>query len=258
MRTMIVEDEPHARALLASILRRYPHVQVVAEAADGATAVEQILNEQPDVVFLDVQIPELDGFEVLDAVRAAGENLPAVVFVTAYDQYALRAFDVHALDYLLKPFDGEAVDRALRRASTHLEHEGAATLSQRLGEMLAELRAGGRRRLERIPVRSNGRVRFVNVAEIDWIEADDHVLHLHVGRDHHVLRDSLASLEARLDPAEFLRVHRGAIVNVRRIREVQPWFQGDYVVVLADGTKLTSGRTYRENVRRLLELPEVG
>jgi two-component system LytT family response regulator len=251
LRTLIVEDEPHARALLCSMLAARDDVEVVGEAADGRAAVEAIAEHQPDLLFLDVQMPELDGFRVLQ--EACVERSPVVVFVTAFDRYALRAFDVHAVDYLLKPFDAERVDRAVTRAAAQLETVGAAEVHRRLAELLAHVRGPDRKPLERIPLKVDGRVRFVNVADVDWIEADDHMLRLHVGKEVHVIRESLGNIEARLDPGEFVRLHRAIIVNVRRILEVQPWFQGDYVVVLADGTKLTTGRTYRDNLRRLID-----
>src|SRR5690349_9526221 len=182
--------------------RRDTHV--VGEAGDGAEAVRAITTLRPDLVFLDVQLPELDGFEVLEAL--AVDPLPAVIFVTAFDQYALRAFDVHALDYLLKPFDAERVDRAVSRAIDQLQRVGAGELSRRLGELLSQM--GNRHGwLERLPVKREGRTRFVDVGDIDWIEADDHVLRVHAGREVHVIRDTLASLETRLDPSSFLRVH---------------------------------------------------
>jgi two-component system, LytTR family, response regulator len=252
IRAIIVEDEPHARSLLRSMLAAHGEIEIVDEAGDGNAAVRAITALRPDLVFLDVQLPELDGFEVLEAL--AIDPLPAVIFVTAFDQYALRAFEVHALDYLLKPFDAERVDRSVARAVEQLERVGAVELSRRLGEVLTHVRRNRPSLLQRIPVKVEGRVRFVDAADIDWIEADDHVLRVHAGREVHVLRDTLTSIESRLDPSTFLRVHRAIIVNVGRIHEVQPWFQGDYVLVLKDGTKLTSGRTYRENIRQLLDL----
>jgi two-component system LytT family response regulator len=252
IRTAIVEDEPHARTLLRSMLvARHREIEIVVEAEDGPSAVDAIRRHRPDLVFLDVQLPEMNGFEVLDAVGA--ESLPVVIFVTAFDQYALRAFDVHAVDYLLKPFDAEHLDRSVSRAVATLDRRGATEITRRMTELLAEVQGARRRTSRRIPVRADGRTRFVEIADIDWIEADDKVLRIHAGRDVHVIRDTMSSLEARLDPEVFLRLHRGAIVNVRRIHEVQPWFQGDYLVILKDGTKLTSGRTYRENLRRLLD-----
>jgi two-component system LytT family response regulator len=251
IRAIVIDDEPLARSYLRTLLANSPDVEIVGEAADGRSAIAAIRDLQPELLFLDVQMPSLDGFELVERLGEA--SLPYVVFVTAYDQYALKAFEVHALDYLLKPFDGERLARSVRRAAT-LIRGGASgiDLKERLLAMLGDLSA-----LERpispvrIPVRSDGRIRFVEVERIDWIEASDKVSRLHVGKDVHVLRDSLTNLEEQLDPARFVRIHRSVIVNVARIREMQPWFQGDFVVILHDGTRLTSGRAYRQRLQAI-------
>lgn len=251
VRAVIAEDEPRARALLRTMLAADGRVTVVAEAADGRLAAAAIRKHRPDLVFLDIKMPELDGFEVL---LELGEGpFPAIVFVTAFDEYALQAFDVHAVDYLLKPFDANRLDRAVTRALGRVGSQGD-DLEARMAELLEALRAARGKPIERIPIKEDGRVQFVSVDDVAWIEADDHVLRLHVGKEVHTLRQSMSNMEARLDPQRFARLHRGTIANISHIREVQPWFQGDYVVILKDGTRLTTGGTYRKNVKRLLDL----
>jgi two-component system LytT family response regulator len=230
----------------------FPAVDVVAEAGDGATALVAIRAERPDLVFLDVQMPGLDGLSLLQQLAPA--EAPHVVFVTAYDRYAVEAFDLQAVDYLLKPFDGERLRRAVARVADRIQ-AGERT-DRRLSELLEELRRrASARQLERLPVKVEDRVRFVEVATIEWIEAVDKIVRVHAGGESFLVRESLSALTAQLDPERFVRIHRGATVNVARIREVQPWFHGDYVVVLHGGKRLTSGRGFRDNVRRLLHLP---
>jgi two-component system, LytTR family, response regulator len=221
----------------------------VAECGDGASAIEAIRELKPDVVLLDVQMPELDGFGVVQTLGA--DALPAIIFVTAYDRYALRAFDVHALDYVLKPVDQErlllAIDRARTRITTHRHH----TMDDRVAALLEDL-AAQRRYLVRVPVRSDRGVRVIELSDVDWISAADNYVTLHAAGREHLLRDTMARLERQLDPARFVRIHRSAIVQVDRIRELLPAFHGDYTVVLKDGTRLTLTRGYRPKVEELL------
>ncbi len=256
MRALIVDDEPLARRFLRSLLANVsPAVEVVGEAGDGEAALQAIRAHRPDLVFLDIQMPGMDGLALLQAL--APDPAPHIVFVTAYDRYAVQAFDLQAVDYLLKPFDGERLERAVRRAAERMRSDARTKGAgdPRLLEILEELRrrAGGGYP-ERLPVKTEGRIFFVEVDGIDWIEAVNKVVHLHAGGEVHVLRESLSGLAERLDPERFLRIHRGAIVNVARIREVQPWFQGDYVVILQNGKRLTSGRGFRDGLRRLLRI----
>ena len=249
---LIVDDEPIARALLRELLAAEESVQwirVVGEAGSGAEAVTAIESLRPDVVFLDVQMPEVDGFAVIERVGA--EHMPAVIFVTAHDRYALRAFGVHALDYLLKPLDPEQVRATVRRAAGHLRRLEAGEAAERLLALLEHVR-GEHEYLERIAVRSEGRVRLVPVEEVDWIEADDKHLVIHAGKVRHVVRGAISTLEGQLDPRRFRRVHRSTIVNIARIVELQPWFQRDYVLILRDGTRITTSAGYRSVVRELL------
>jgi two-component system LytT family response regulator len=249
IRTLIVDDEPLARQRVRALLEGEPDVEVVGECGDGRRAAAAIAELKPDLVFLDVQMPHLDGFGVLDAVRA--DHLPAVVFVTAYDRYALRAFEVHALDYLLKPFDRERFHKALGRARAQLRREPGADVSRRLLALLEDVQ-GARKGLERLVIKSGGRVCFVRTDEIDWVEAAGNYLRLHVGGEVHLLRETMNRLEARLDPARFLRIHRSTMVNIERIQELQPTFHGEHVVLLRDGTELTLSRGYRDRLQELL------
>jgi two-component system LytT family response regulator len=207
--------------------------------------VDIIRAQAPDLVFLDVQMPGLDGFGVVDAVGAAA--MPLVVFATAYDEYAIRAFDAQAIDYLLKPFDEERFRRTLRRV-----REGIAW--QKPGASLARLMQAlslDRRYLQRLAVQVSGRVLFVATDEIDWLEASGNYITLHVGAASHLVRDTLSALEAKLDPAQFVRVHRSTMVNVQRIRELTPWVRGEQAVILSDGTQLAIGRAYRARLKAM-------
>jgi two-component system LytT family response regulator len=242
VKVVIVDDEPLAREGLRALLAGDREVEVVAECADGQVAIDAIRRTKPDIVFLDVQMPDLDGFDVLRAL--AGEPLPAVVFVTAYDKYALRAFDVHAVDYLLKPFHDERFAEALARAK--------ARRGENMTERIARLLDERKPKVMRVLVKTGGRVLFIRADEIDWIEAADYYVKLHVAGKVHMLRESMAALEARLDPELFFRVHRSAIVNLERVRELQPFSRREHVLVLRDGTRLRLTRSRRERLAALL------
>jgi two-component system LytT family response regulator len=247
IQVLIVDDEPLARKRIRRLLQGEREIEILGECANGREAVAAIQRQAPDILFLDVQMPELDGFGVLEAVGA--ETIPAVVFVTAYDQYALRAFEVHALDYLLKPFDQERFQVALQQARRQLQRQSTGELSQRLSALLAHLGSG---RVDRLLVKAEGRVFFIKVDEIDWIEAAGNYVRVHVGNESHLLRETMHAMEAKLDPNQFLRMHRSTIVNVDRIKELQPWFNGEYVVILRDGTQLRLSRGYRERFDQYL------
>jgi two-component system, LytTR family, response regulator len=246
VRAIVVDDEPLARERLLKLLRAEPDIEVVGEAADGQSAVELIRKEKPALVFLDVQMPELDGFEVLAELR--DEERPAVVFVTAYDKFALKAFDFHAIDYLLKPFDKERFQTALRRALDHLAKNQPQQIHQQLSALLNELRPT--QQSDRIAVKTEGRVVFVKAADIDWVEAADNYVSLHAGKESHMLRETMTAIETRL-PKQFLRISRSTIVNTERIKELQPLFHGEYAVILRDGTKLTLSRSHRDKLQQL-------
>jgi two-component system LytT family response regulator len=246
IRTLIVDDEPLGRQRLRTLLAAEPDVTVLGECEDGAGAVATLREVPCDLVFLDVQMPPPDGLEV---VRTVGpERMPAVIFVTAYDCYALSAFDVHAVDYLLKPFDRQRFRTALARAKARLGRQTAWAGREPPAPAPAPEVKPAPRALERVMIKSAGRLYFVRTEEIDWVEACGNYLRLHAGGQTHLLRETMSNLQARLDPLRFLRIHRSAIVNVERVLEFQPLFHGDYVVLLRDGTQLTLSRTYRQNL----------
>lgn len=245
-RVLIADDEPLARERLRMLLAKEDWVEIAGECENGPDAVAAIQRLQPDLVFLDVQMPGATGFDVIESVGAA--RMPPVVFVTAYDRYALRAFDVHALDYLLKPFDRERFLQALGRARQQIERQDAGALERRLLELVQDLRSSPPRP-ERFVIKSGGRVFFVRTDEIDWIEAAGNYVKLHVGSDAHLLRETMNALEAQLDPDVFFRIHRCHIVNIERVKELQPWFNGEYVVFLRNGARLTLSRGYREKLQ---------
>jgi two-component system LytT family response regulator len=249
LRVLIVDDEPIAREGVRVQLQKYSSVEISGEAGNGLEAVEAIRELTPDIVFLDVQMPGMNGFEVLQAVGT--NNLPAVVLVTAYDKYALQAFEINAIDYLLKPFDAERFGRAFARAKREIEKQRVEALNQKL-QTLLETVLPQKKFLERLVVKSSGRIFFLPVAEIDWIEAADNYARLHVGRESHLIRETLSSLEARLDPENFLRVRHSAIVNVKHIKELHPLFKGEYEIVLQSGAKLATSRRYRTRISSLL------
>ncbi|MEN3335287.1 MAG: two-component system, LytTR family, response regulator [Blastocatellia bacterium] len=248
IRTLIVDDEPLARRRIRRMLARYPEVDVIGECANGREAIAAIREQQPALVFLDVQMPEIDGFAVLERISA--EAMPLVIFVTAYDQYALRAFDVYALDYLLKPFDRRRFDQALQRAKSRLFNE-RSEVSERALALLEELRAQ-QSHLERMVIKAGGRAFFLKTEEIDWVEAEGKYVRLHVGKESYLMREAISQIEAQLDPKRFLRIHRSTIVNLDRVRELQPWFHNDYRVILRDGTELMLSRSCRKRLSELL------
>ena len=249
IRTLVVDDEPLARERVLSLLQQEVDVEVVAECSDGGQAVSAIQQHSPDLVFLDVQMPGCDGFEVIRHIGA--DRMPTVIFVTAYDEYALRAFEVHALDYLLKPFGKERFQQTLRHAREALERRRAGDLGRRLLALVHDVKPEPQR-VERLVVKSGGRVFFLRTDEIDWIEAAGNYVRLHLGAESHLFRETMNRMEARLDTTRFARIHRSRIVNTDRIKELQPWFNGDYVVVLRDGTRLTLSRGYRDRLQQRL------
>ncbi len=248
MRTLIVDDEPLARTALLRLLNREREISVVGESADGESAVQAIRDLQPDLVFLDVQMPEMDGFQVVECIGAG--QMPATIFVTAFDRYAIRAFDANAVDYLLKPFLPDRLTRAISRARDRYQGRHDQETAQRLFRLLAGRYPSDY--AQRLPVTSNGRIVFVPVAAIDWIEAEGNYARIHVAAQTHEIRQTLQTLMEKLDPREFVRIHRSTIVNVRRIREVQPWFRGSHIVVLQSGEQLRMSRYQRDAVERLL------
>lgn len=245
LRAVIIDDEPLARDSIRAMLESERDVVIAGEASgDGAAAL--IARTRPDIMFLDIQMPDVDGFALLQQIGP--EAVPAVVFVTAYDRYALRAFEAHAIDYLLKPFDDARFHDALDRARERARSRRAGEVDARLAELLAD-----RRRVEpaRFLVRAREKSIVIDAEDIDWIEAADYYVSLHVGKSSHLLRQTMNEIEAQLDPARFFRVHRSAIVNIDRVREIHPMFRGDSVVVLVDGTRVRLSRSRRDQFESL-------
>jgi two-component system LytT family response regulator len=262
MLTVIVaDDEKLARRRLVRLIEETGEAEVVAACTGGRDAVEQTIARQPQLLFLDVQMPDLDGFAVLREL--AGRAFPATVFVTAFDQYAVRAFDVHAVDYLLKPFDTARFREAFARAKDRLSTGSRDADDDRVRALVADYVSGvqhsAKEPLDRVAVRVDGVLKIVRVADVDWWETDGNYVRLHVGGASHLIRSTAASIEPQLDPRAFIRIHRRYIVNVERIVEVQPWFAGDAVAVLRNGAKLRVSRTYRERLHtRLGARPDAG
>lgn len=254
IRTLIVDDEPIARSNLRALLRGSPDVELIGECGSGAQAAKVIQQDPPDLLFLDVQMPEMSGFELLEQIDLG--SIPAIIFVTAYDQYAIKAFEVQALDYLLKPFDDERFGLALDRARIQLEQREAAGLKQRLLALLggAETPAVKPKAAyeEKFLIKSASHIFFVKAEEVDWIEAADYYVCLHVGAQSHLLRATMSEMEVKLDPAQFCRIHRSTIVNLSRIREVQSRLGGEYAVILTDGTALRLSRSRKEQIEQIL------
>src|SRR5215470_12074479 len=263
IRTLIVDDEVLARRRIRNLLRGRVEFAVIGECANGQEALSAIRRSAPDLIFLDVQMPDLDGFGVLEGLTA--DQLPVVIFVTAYDQYAVRAFEFHALDYLLKPFDDDRFEKTLGWARAHLEQQQFRQLSERMLALLEDHQGGPKsgagkssaaqvepRPLSRLIVKSAGRVFFIRTEEIDWVEAEGYYARLHVGGKSHLLRETLTNLESQLDQNRFLRIHRSTIVNLERVRELLTQSHGELTVVLADGTRLKLSRGYRDRLTTLL------
>jgi two-component system LytT family response regulator len=258
VRVLIADDEPLAREGLRAELLSDPDVEIVAECSNGGEAVSSILKLSPDLVLLDVQMPVLDGFGVVEAVGVA--RMPVVIFVTAYDEYALGAFESHALDYLLKPVRSERLHRALSRAKKQVSLKKTDDFGQQLADLIQELKSERQGKeqqqsyLERIAVKTKERIIFLDADDINWFESQDNYVRLHRGRDTYLLRETMKSLEEKLDPARFMRIRRSTLVNVKRVKELHALFNGEYVIVLQDGTQLQSSRRYRKNLDLLLQL----
>jgi two-component system LytT family response regulator len=249
LRALIVDDEALARKALLRLLKSESGVSVIGQCGDGESAIDAIRRTQPDLVFLDVQMPEMDGFRVVETIGV--EQMPMTIFVTAFDRYALHAFDANAVDYLLKPFAADRLSRALARARDRSLGRLDKEAAQRLFSLLDRTRSQSDY-AQRLTVSTRGRILFVPVADIDWIEAEDNYARLHVSRRVYDVRETLQALMEKLDPRDFVRIHRSTIVNLHRIREVQPWFQGSHIVLLHSGEELRMSRYQRDAVERLL------
>src|SRR5262249_38225821 len=246
IRALIADDEPLAREWIRNGLASDPEIEVVGECADGLETVAAIEQHQPDVVLLDIEMPGLNGFGILE--RARTERSPAIIFITAYDQYAVKAFDARAVDYLMKPFSRERLNEAVARAKAHRERNSSDELRTALVSLVREVQKD-RSYPEWLLLKENGRSFFVHVPDIDWIESSRNNVLLHVGKQKHVCHETTGGIEGKLDPRRFLRIHRSAIVNIERIQELHPWFNGDYTVLLRDGTRLTMSSTYRDRLK---------
>lgn len=252
IKAMIVDDEPLAREKIRQMLKDESAIEVVAECASGSKALTAIEKFHPDLLFLDIQMPQMDGFAVLAAIPK--DNMPHVIFVTAYDQYALKAFEVYALDYLLKPFDRERFKSAIGRAKSQIRKDQSTHVSEGVIALLEELQASSKQ-LDRLVIKNAGRIHFLKTNDIDWIEAEGNYVRIHSGKDSHLLREPISSLETQLNAKKFLRIHRSTIVNLDRIHELQPWFHGEYRIILKDGTQLMLSRSYREKLQQVLGKP---
>ncbi|HEX2211687.1 MAG TPA: LytTR family DNA-binding domain-containing protein [Longimicrobium sp.] len=253
LRAVVVDDEPVARRAIRLQLSRHPEIELAAECPDGFSAVAAVQQHRPDLLFLDVQMPGMSGFEVLE--RLSLEDLPFVVFVTAHDEYAVRAFEVNAIDYLLKPFDEPRFDEALSRARRQMLAAGQGALLERLGALLEQVGGGEAERrdpayVRRLLIRDRGRIFFLPTAEIDWIESAGNYASLHAGKQSYLVRSSMTELERKLDPAEFARIHRATIVNLARVQEVRPYGGSDYRLVLTTGERLNVSRGYSARLLR--------
>lgn len=246
---LIVDDEPLARKAIKTSLSDFSNVRISAECANGVEAVEEIINRKPDLIFLDIQMPEMDGFDVIQTVGI--DHMPYVIFVTAYDQYAIKAFEKHAFDYLLKPYTPERFHDAVSRVLDFIVQKNDRNSAQRLIHLMQEMQPNPRY-VSRLAIRSTARVYFLNVAEIDWIESAGNYIDIHSGNDTHLLRETMSNIETKLDPEKFLRIHRSAIVNIDRIQEIQP--DGyDFIVVLKTGKILGMSRKYREKMNDIIK-----
>ena len=244
IRALVVDDEPLAREMIREMLGADPDVEIVGECSNGREAVDAFKSLRPDLVFLDIQMPELGGFEVLASFEP--ESTPYVIFVTAYDQYAVRAFEVHAFDYLLKPFDNERFDTAWQRVKAQIKVDQSGERDQHILALLEELKSGPRH-LERLVIKNGGRVFFLNVQDVYCIESEGNYVRVYDNQKGYLLRETISNLEEQLDPKQFRRIHRSAIVKIDRIKEMQPWFHGEYRIIMENGKELTLSRNYRAN-----------
>jgi two-component system LytT family response regulator len=269
IRALIVDDESLAREALSVMLDDDPDIEVIAECRNGREAVTVIREQSPDVVFLDIQMPEMDGFQVVEEVGAM--RMPVTIFVTAYDKHALRAFEAHALDYLLKPFDHDRFNAALQRAKTFVRQQKLGEISESLFAMLQDLKlktgvdsptgadqgnpekAARKEPIDRVVIKSGGRIYFLKIEEIDWVEGAGDYLTLHSGSQTHLIRETMGNFHAKLNPRKFLRIHRSTIVNIERIKDIRPLFKGDYVITLTSGARLKASRGYRRELQALLD-----
>jgi two-component system LytT family response regulator len=256
IRVLIADDEPLAREGIRTQLQQDSEVEIAVECVNGRDAVQAIRNEMPDLVFLDVEMPLLDGFGVVETIGAG--QMPVVIFVTAYDEYAIRAFEAHALDYVLKPVNNERLRKSLARAKRQIEQQRDHPVSQQLLSLLQELKIEQEAKQshypDRITIKARERIMFLDTKSIDWIESLDNYAKLHADGNCYTIRSTMSKLESKLNPARFLRIRRSTIINIGCIKELQPLFNGEYVIILNDGTRLQSSRRYHKNLDPLLQM----
>jgi two-component system LytT family response regulator len=268
IRALVVDDESLAREALLVMLGGDPEIEVIAECRNGTEAVTAIREQSPDIVFLDIQMPEMDGFQVVEEVGAM--RMPVTIFVTAYDKHALRAFEAHALDYLLKPFDHDRFNTALQRAKIFIRQQKLGEISESLFAMLQDMKlktgespsetdnrnpekAVHKEPIDRVVIKSGGRIYFLKIEEIDWVEGAGDYLSLHSGNQIHLIRETMGSFHAKLNPQKFLRIHRSTLVNIERIKDIRPLFKGEYLITLTSGIRLKASRGYRHELQPLLD-----
>jgi two-component system LytT family response regulator len=268
IRAVIVDDEPLAREALRLMLKDDPEMEVIAECRNGREAVRVIRKKSPDIVFIDIQMPEIDGFQVVEEIGV--KKMPVTIFVTAYDKHALRAFAAHALDYLLKPFDHDRFNSALQRAKILVRQRELGVMNENLFALLKDMKAladtssseadknkpgnvGYKEPIDRVVIKSGGRIYFLKIEEIDWVEGAGDYLSLHADSKSHLIRETMGTFHAKLDSTKFLRIHRSKIVNIERVKDIQPLFKGEYVITLTSGVRLNSSRGYRRELQALLD-----
>lgn len=249
IRTLIVDDEQLARTRIKTLLANDSGIEVIGECSDGQEAVEAINTLAPDLVFLDVQMPVMNGFDVIRTIGSA--RMPAIIFVTAYDQYALEAFEVHAVDYLLKPFNRARFEKTVAHAKNLARHLPLGSINHQLLTLLGSLQRK-QDMPERFVIKSGGRIIFLRPEDIDWMETVGNYVRLHVGRDSYLMRETMGGMESKLDTQKFMRIHRSTMVNIDRVKELQPWAKGEYLVIMRDGARLEMSRRYRERLYKLL------
>jgi two-component system, LytTR family, response regulator len=254
LRVIIADDERLARTKLHILLESEPEVQLVAECEDGRQTISAIHTHLPDLLLLDIQMPDLDGFQVLNEVPPG--EMPVVIFTSAHDQYAIRAFEAHALDYLLKPFDQERLHHSIERACSEVRKSGDREITHRIMDLLSRVRSETRSGTEpegRLVIRAKGRVIFLNLDEIDWVEAAANYVRLNVGKESYFFRETISRIAERLNPNLFIRIHRSTIVNVRKIKELIPVNSGEYIVILKTGKELSCSRGYRAGLQSVID-----
>lgn len=245
---IIIDDEPLARERIRELLKVDGEIEITAECKDGKEAAEKINKHKPDLIFLDIQMPKMNGFDVITKL----EKIPAIIFVTAYDEYAIKAFEINAMDYLLKPFDKERFHTALSRAKDSLSND-TPVLNEKIASLLSGLEKQKDNFVERFVIKSGGRIYFVNASEVDWFEADGNYIKLHAGSKTELIRETIKNLEEKLSPEHFLRVHRSAIVKIESIKELVNWFSGEYKIKLKNGDEVQTGKKYKENINELIK-----